>query len=300
MAIGKSVNRLVRGIALATLCAAGSSAYADLLPLWEIQGSGNRVYLLGSVHFLRPSDYPLPAGIEAAYADADELVMEIDLDDLDSTEAQTITSRMAIDGDDLPTSIGAKAYAEAQALAATVGIDLQPLMPFEPWFAALMITQIRMLQMGFDPAWGIETQLGERADHDGKPISGLETLAGQLAFMDTLDADTQRLFLLESLKDEAETEDEMQTVMSAWHSGDMAVLAELQSKLMRDAPRLGDALFTRRNRNWVPQIIELTKQNKNYLVIVGAMHLAGEGSVLELLAEKGIRAKQLSDERTER
>jgi len=40
------------------------------LPLWELETgrADNRVLLMGSVHFLRPSDYPLRAGLEAAAA----------------------------------------------------------------------------------------------------------------------------------------------------------------------------------------------------------------------------------------
>jgi uncharacterized protein YbaP (TraB family) len=64
--------------------------------------------------------------------------------------------------------------------------------------------------------------------------------------------------------------------------------------MLDEAPELYDALFTQRNRNWLPQIIELTRQDQDYLVVVGAMHLAGDGSVLDLLAAEGIKARQLS------
>lgn len=271
-----------------------TAACANALPLWEIQGANNRVFLLGSVHFLRPSDYPLPADMEAAYAAADELIMEVDMDDLDPVAAQTVMSSLATDGPDLREGMGKAGYVEIAELAKAAGIDLEQLASFEPWFAGLMIVQLRMLQMGFDPAWGIEAQFSERARKDGKSIRGLETLTGQLSFMDELDMETQRLFLLEALKDSAETEAEMQTIMTAWQTGDTSALAELQLELMQEAPELGDALFTRRNRNWVPQIIELTKQKQNYLVIVGAMHMAGDDSVLELLEAEGIKVRQLN------
>jgi uncharacterized protein YbaP (TraB family) len=292
MAVNKFTSRIIRSAMLTALWATG--AYADALPLWEIQGASNRVFLLGSVHFLRPTDYPLPAGMEAAYAAADELVMEIDMDDLDPVAAQTIMSSMATDGPDLREGMSKAGYAEIAELAKAAGIDLEQLAPFEPWFAGLMIVQLRMLQMGFDPTWGIETQFSERARKDGKSIRGLETLGRQLAFMDELDMQTQRLFLLDALKDTAAADAEMQTIMTAWQTGDTNALAELQLELMQEAPELGDALFTRRNRNWVPQIIELTKQKQNYLVIVGAMHMAGDNSVLELLEAEGIKVRQLN------
>ena len=107
MAVAKFRNKVFGSTLLAVLWATG--AFADALPLWEIQGTSNRVFLLGSVHFLRSTDYPLSAGIEAAYASADQLVMEIDMDDLDPVEAQTVMRSMATDGPDLRESAGSAA-----------------------------------------------------------------------------------------------------------------------------------------------------------------------------------------------
>jgi uncharacterized protein YbaP (TraB family) len=49
-----------------------------------------------------------------------------------------------------------------------------------------------------------------------------------------------------------------------------------------------------RNRNWIPQIEEFLKEDKNVLVIVGAAHLAGEYGLLNLLAEKGYELERFS------
>ncbi len=56
--------------------------------MWELHGKYNTVYLLGSIHVLRPADYPLAAPIMAAYAQAGALVMEVDLDAVDLSEVQ--------------------------------------------------------------------------------------------------------------------------------------------------------------------------------------------------------------------
>src|SRR4249919_539617 len=72
-------------------CVLANSAFADgLHSLWVIQGKQNTVYLLGSIHLLRASE-SIPIEIDAAYRDADTLVMEIDMDDLDPLAAQETT-----------------------------------------------------------------------------------------------------------------------------------------------------------------------------------------------------------------
>ena len=56
-----------------------------------------------------------------------------------------------------------------------------------------------------------------------------------------------------------------------------------------------EALLVKRNRNWVAPIRDLTRRPGNYLVIVGAMHLVGDDSVLAMLDNAGIKSRQLDD-----
>jgi uncharacterized protein YbaP (TraB family) len=275
----------------------GTSAFAGKLPLWELEGTEGHVMLMGSVHFLRASDYPLPAELDAAYANADSLVMEIDMDDLDPMTAQALLTTMGSNpnGATLQEVLSQSDYTKASKLAAELGIPLALFESFKPWFAALSITQLRMIQLGFDPTWGIETQITERAKAEGKPVTGLETLEEQLSFMNDLDSETQQLFLLQSLEDATEVQKEVQSMVTAWRSGDTETLEHLLVEGLQETPALFDALLTQRNQNWVPQIIELSQQPGNYLIIVGAMHLVGEDSVLRMLEAQGISSRQLSD-----
>ena len=289
---------LLRTLLLAAALLAATSAQAGKLPLWELEGTEGRVLLMGSVHFLRSSDYPLPAELDAAYAAADTLIMEIDMDDLDPMTAQSVITTLGTNanGASLREILGETDYMEASRLAEELGIPLALFDSFEPWFAALSITQIRMIQLGFDPAWGIEARMTESATAEGKPVLGLETLEEQLSFMDNLDAETQRLFLLESLEEATKVQDEVQSIVTAWRAGDAETLEELLIEGLQKTPLLFDALLTQRNQNWVPQIIELSEQSGNHLVIVGTMHLVGENSVLSLLENQGIESRQHSTE----
>ena len=197
-------------------------------------------------------------------------------------------------GKSLADMIGADAYREATERANKVGIPIAMFGQFEPWFAALSISQMRMLQLGFDPSWGIETKLGQQAAQDGKAIIGLETLEQQLGFMDKLDIDTQREFLLQSLEDAETLSDDVDLIVSSWRNGDTGTMEELLLEGFAENGPLYDALLVERNRNWVSKISSYTRADENYLVIVGAMHLVGDKSVLSMLADKGIGSRQLS------
>jgi uncharacterized protein YbaP (TraB family) len=281
--------------ALFLLLVLSHTAFAGKLPIWEIEGNSNRILLMGSVHFLRPADYPLPEGMRAAYEQADQLYMEIDMDALDPMQAQVLLTTMGTGRRPLNEAMSAANYEEATRRADKLGVPLMLFDQFEPWFAALSITQLRMMQLGFDPSWGIETRLTAQATTDGKTISGLETLEEQLGFMDRLDEETQQQFLLQSLEDAATLEEQVDSIVAAWRSGDTTTLEELMLEGFRSAPGLEDAMLVQRNRNWVRPIMQLQNQPDNYLVIVGAMHLIGRKSVVAMLENEGVKVRQLTD-----
>ena len=78
-------GRLIAALAASAVCSAAAADPAA----WRIAGAnGGEVALLGSMHVLRASDHPLPASVDALYARADSVVMELDLDDLDAAALQ--------------------------------------------------------------------------------------------------------------------------------------------------------------------------------------------------------------------
>jgi uncharacterized protein YbaP (TraB family) len=164
------------------------------LPLWEIQGTSNRIQLLGSIHFLRPQDFPLPEAITQALVDADVVIMELDLTALNPMTVQTVMLDKAIDpnGRGLDDFLDSRSYRRAQSLAKAVDIDLSTMRQYEPWYAALQITQLRLLQLGFDGSLGVETQILIQAMQLGKDLGGLETLEAQLDSMDSLPMDASK------------------------------------------------------------------------------------------------------------
>lgn len=285
--------RLHRFLLLSAALLACQSVWA--LPLWEIEGTNNRVQLLGSIHFLRDKDYPLPQAMTDAYRKADIIVMELVVDRITQTELQRVQQELAIDprGKSLRDLVGANAYREARSLASKVNIDLDQMQPFEPWFAALQITQLRLLQLGFDGSKGIEVTIAGNARADGKPILGLETLEEQLEKLDTLTTMAQRQFLVQTLEDAASVGDDLDTIVSAWRKGDTDTLETLLLEGLGEQPEIYQQVLVQRNRNWTKKIIAMTDDSQDYLIIVGAMHLIGEDSVQSMLGDAGIQTRQI-------
>jgi uncharacterized protein len=262
--------------------------------LWELHGKHNTVYLLGSIHVLRPNDYPLAPVVLDAYTHAGSLLMEVNLEEIDSdqVQAEMLASATLSDGKTLPDVLGKQRYERAAALAHEIGVDLSKFDQFAPWFAAEAISELQLTQLGFQPENGVEMYFMDRARSDGKSVDGLETVHDQISVFQNMSLDAQAEYLLSSLEQAHDLPKEVDSMVRAWQRGDTRWFeSELQSDLGHDSD-LYQSVLLARNRKWVPKIEALLKGDKNYLVIVGTGHLAGQGSVVDLLKKDGIVATQ--------
>jgi uncharacterized protein len=257
--------------------------------LWEVKGRHNTVYLLGSVHLLRPDDREIPAEALQAYEQSKALVLEMDLNAIDPTEvaADGMTLGTLPEGQTLADALGADLYSKFKTQAQNVGLDTEIADGFRPWFAAMMLEQMELAKAGFDAASGVDMRLAQRAQQDSKPVIGLETLDQQLHIFSDLSASQQRDYMRSTLDDMDEGIKEVDEVIAAWQHGDSAKLEQLLREASHDSPELFRKLTIDRNRRWVPRIEQMLNDDKNYLVVVGAMHLIGHDGVVDLLQHDG-------------
>ncbi|MFL6616961.1 MAG: TraB/GumN family protein [Povalibacter sp.] len=261
--------------------------------LWSLHGKTNTIYLLGSVHFLRPSD-ELPEAIKKAYRESEKIIMELDMDDLDPLEAQqsAMTLGLLPADRDLESEVGVDAYRKAAAAAKELGLDPDVLKRFKPWLAAMTLVQLQLMKQGLDPASGVEQRLVGWARTDGKEITGFETLQQQLSLLADLPANQQREFLLYSVEDAEHASEEVETLISAWRTGDTHRLEGILTEGFERYPDLYRPLTIDRNKRWLDQVDKLLDDHEDYLIVVGTLHLIGKGSLVDLLQRQGHEVKQ--------
>ena len=272
----------------ATAAAAGPAGHSIL---WSVRGEHNTVYLFGSIHVLRSGDVGLPPAAAEAYKNAERIVMEIDMDDPFVSEPAAITSMMQRSAllppeQSLRTALGSDYPAIAERSRAA-GLDLEAMDRFAPWFVALLLLQIEITERGFDAEHGIEQQVTELAVADRKPITGLETPAEQFAILGGLSMQDQKRFLLMTLEESEQDDAQLDLMLDAWRRGDTAALARTLSEEFEDFPQLYRPLTEDRNRTWVGELEGLLDDRDDYLVVVGALHLVGRNSVVDLLRQRG-------------
>ena len=265
-------------------------------PVWAIHGDHNTVYLAGSVHLLKAADSRLPPAFDRAYGGSKALVMELDVSKVDPMQAAgwMMEHGMLKEGTTLRATIGEDRYRRVSAEAERLGVPMEAADLLEPWALGLQLLEMQYMQLGFDPQQGVEQQLQRRAQTDGKPISGLETMDEQLGVLQGMSYPDQARFLDMVVTEMHDVDKETQSVVTAWRTGDAAKLASLLSDEYKSFPALYRLLVTDRNKRWVPQIEKLLHGNQDYFVVVGALHLVGDGGLLDLMRRDGYKAEAMN------
>lgn len=278
------------------LCAVSGSAQAEPAA-WRVTGEDTgELLLLGSVHYLRQEDYPLPSNIDELYQQADTLVMELDLDDLDtlSVENLFVEAGTLPPGSSLQTVLTPAVYELAETRSAEFGLDLAFATRLEPWLVAITLMDLGMNALGFNASRGLEQHLLRRATSDGKQVLGLETLEDQIHVFDQLSIKEQEALLLQTLNEIDSADDAMDELLNAWRDGRVNTLANELTANFEDFPILYRHLVIDRNERWLNPLRQLLETGERYLVVVGALHLVGDDSVIELLQHQGLSVIEIN------
>ena len=100
---------------------------------------------------------------------------------------------------------------------------------------------------------------------------------------------------LQTLAEGANLSDIMDQLVTAWRTGDIAYMEETLLAEIADYPELYEAIVADRNRNWVNTIDKLLRDEEDYLVIVGALHLIGKDGMPQLLEARGYKVSQMHE-----
>jgi uncharacterized protein YbaP (TraB family) len=261
--------------------------------IWKLEGPAATVYVAGSVHLLRAQDHPLPRGYAKAYEDAARVVFEIDLASTRTPEAQQRARELGAlpDGETLDTWLSPETLAAFRNYVAERGLGAAGLDRLRPGMISMTISATEAMRLGAMPHLGVEWIFQERAREDGKPVQGLETMEFQLGLFTGMSREEQEKLLGMTLDQVREAPDALPVMIRAWRAGDGEALAREMNRHLEEADGfLAKRLLHDRNASWIPAIEEaLRNPDGNTLFIVGAGHLVGEKSVIELLEAKGYR-----------
>lgn len=262
--------------------------------LWKVQKDSATVYLVGSIHMLDESVYPLPWQYIEAFNSSERLILEMNLDSLDLGMVTGLLLKRGVYTDDrtLKTVLPDDTWQLAKAKVEAFGFDITMMNKFRPWFVMLTISALEMQKRGFKAEHGLDMHFYNMAKEKGLPISGLESLADQVMMFDDVPDSVQVKVLQHSLVEDDTQKDQLEDIVDAWRNGDTERIEEIVMGDLKASPEAYDAVLVKRNHNWYPKIRRILTKKGTTFVVVGAGHLIGAEGLLELLRRDGYQVIQ--------
>lgn len=268
--------------------------------LWVLRDADSTVYLFGTIHVLRPDTDWLTPRIRGAFEGADRLWLETD-----TAPGFGIALPLLRYGIDWKTSLasrlGPEDTARLSAIVLKAGMAPATFRHMRPWLVALTLASLPMAGQGFDAAAGADVTFEQLAKGLNKPIRRLETISRQLRIFADLPPEEELAMLREAIdvlsaasEGKAAKGMVVADLVDAWMAGDVDRLGDIVTNdAMAASSVLYEALFVRRNREWVQEIKAIMDGAGTDFIAVGAGHLAGGDSVIAGLAALGIVAERL-------
>jgi uncharacterized protein YbaP (TraB family) len=268
---------------------AATTAKPDIDPaVWVLKDEDTTIYFFGTFHLLDGKSEWFNDEVKAAFDASQELYLEILTPD-DPAAMQALIMKYALDmsGKTLSSRLTPEAKKELAEQLAEAKLPAGALEMFEPWFAATTLTSLQAKKLGLQPENGPEAVLTKAAEATGKPVGELETLEGQLAMLDSLPESEQLKFLNETLDESEKLDAEFPAMIKAWGTGDSETLARLLNEGLGEDSVLYKTLLKDRNAKWADWVVARMAKPGTVMVAVGAGHLAGKDSLLEILDKRG-------------
>ena len=287
--LAKNGSRPVLRFFALALCLTPLRAHAASGCVWKVTSpTGGTLYLGGSVHALRSTDYPLPSAYNRAFDASSRIVLEVEPKALTGASSAMLKAGSYPKGDGLKSHVDPRTYDYLRRVFGLLKIPEDKFSRYRPWLLVLMLESPNLRGLSGD--LGVDEFITKRARANGKATIGLESVSEHIAvFSGLTDRQSEALLLLTFIPQaNAQGND---YIMSAWRRGDVDGLARSTRDAYKDFPAFGDRILGARNRRWAPKIEGYLKSGQTHFVLVGAAHLGGADGLLALLRARGCKVE---------
>jgi uncharacterized protein len=258
--------------------------------LYEVSGNGlsQPSYLYGTFHLVCPNDLILTDATKKAVSDAQQLYLEIDMDD-PAMQSSMMKGMMMPAGKTIKDYISADDYTLLDNyLKSGMGMGLAQIGGMKPIAIYSVMT---MSALGCQPA-SYDLTLMQMANKDKKEVLGLERLDDQMAVFDKIPMEKQVSMLVDMARKPNEVKDELNKLLAAYKNQNLPEMMKQikESKYDGGLEDFEADLLEKRNQNWIP-VIEKAAKDKPTMFAFGAGHLGGDKGVINLLRKKGYVVK---------
>jgi uncharacterized protein YbaP (TraB family) len=294
--IGGKSSALALCIALSSPCAAkpevgvaSAVAHQKARPaMWVVRDKDSTLYLFGTMHALSAETVWNGPAVKSAMARSEEVWFETELP-TDPAAMQAIIMQFGLDkAKPLSSKLTSAEMATFSEAIGKLGMKIEQVDAMRPWFAAMSLAGLPLMEAGYDQANGADPLLLAAAEASGKRIRTFETPEQQMRFFADLPPEVELGLLRETLKSYKDGPAELRKMEAAWARGDdQAVWSVGGAPMKTQFPAVYAALISDRNQKWADVIVKELKGKGTDFIAVGSLHLVGPDSVQSLLKSRG-------------
>ena len=137
--------------------------------VWRVESADSIIYLGGTCHMLRASDWPLPAAYDFAYRQSEIMVFETNLERMEATDfqAQLLQRVQLPNGSTLQSVLSPHVYQELLDYCNANQLPIAVLQRLKPSFAMLSLALLEYQKLGVTQE-GVDHHYLKRAHKDAK------------------------------------------------------------------------------------------------------------------------------------
>lgn len=264
-------------------------------PVWKVSKGDDVIYVAGTVHVLNEADYPLPKAFNDAYAQAQIIVLEADLSQMQSPEFQLqMQQKMTYqNGGSYVDDLTPETVKRLNEFMQQRGIPLASVQILKPSMLAITLTMVELQRLGLTGT-GVDAFYQSRGLNDKKSFLYLETPQQQIDFIANMGVGSEDEMIAYTLDDMDDLAESFNLLKAAWRAGDSQQLYDVGAKeWQQQFPDAYNSMIVERNNNWMPDLEQYFASSEVEFVLVGALHLVGDEGVIAQLKARGYTVTQL-------
>jgi uncharacterized protein YbaP (TraB family) len=290
---------LLLALLIATLSVyAQTGSYKSGSVLWKISGNdlSKPSYLLGTLHFKSGEYLDSIPGAMAAFKSCEQVVGEIPMADMGALQMQMMQAMQMKSDTTYKILYSDEDYRfVSEKIASLMGAGLDQMGMMKPVAIQLNVVALAYAKFfpNMNPMNTMDIRIQSEATNAQKPVIGLETIDDQIyALFGIMNLQRQADVLLCFLKNMDNSIKTATELIDGYNQNDLNKLYQLSEddEFCPSTPFEKDALIKNRNDAWMKKLPDIIKEKSSFIA-VGALHLAGEPGLLNLLEKSGYKVE---------
>jgi len=252
--------------------------------LWKIEGNGAKTsYLFGTMHLIEKEFFIFPTSLQKKISNSEQVILE--LGSLPKNEEAlkwvTLSNGTLFDYFNPEQTDSLLKWAEKN-LFMKPEVFKTSMEKMKPFVLLQLATQMQF--MGKTESY--EISIFSITDKNKIPTIGLETIAQQMGYFDSLTPQQQTEMVMEGIRNKDESFQKIKEMQLVYQKQEIDLLYQL---IQNEGGVISEAQSTfldDRNKAWIPKITQFITDKKSFIA-VGAGHLGGPNGIIRLLQTQG-------------